>query len=530
MTPRTGLQQFARAVGRARIMGAVLPELQDIGAELADQPQAMHMLIELVTVEARKKRPNEDIQEGCIFLFAEGLARLRQRAESGQGFADGIIESLQINMSARLKNGKLSSGTASALAAAFARAQVEIGEDIRGLLNTQTLERLDTAPQTDMPRPDVSKMFADLAASCDHDPFVIHSSIDEMTSVMPAEQKMMLAAALVICDEPSLREATLGWLLCGDASTRAQLASVFAETGAKGLISLASQARLRILRNLLPEQERGPVDAIIRAGRGKAGAPPAATAAVQIKYLLMSARDGAGAQSVYAVIKQGRQQSLVAVMVKQGFGVRDAFCTPPAGSADIEDMLDRISIEVHNYETSAEAVTTLISHALAENWATQASPPFALVQVIEKLSLPNIAPNAQPVEDFVAAQLADLDPALTDAAATKRALNRSKQWIEDHDGFDSWFENDDEAMDIMDKVRGKAKRVEALLTLLLPKRRAYWGASLAWTALALRDDSDADDWRDMMLVARDMLGDRPLAEIPLARLIAEQSVAAADYV
>jgi hypothetical protein len=49
---------------------------------------------------------------------------------------------------------------------------------------------------------------------------------------------------------------------------------------------------------------------------------------------------------------------------------------------------------------------------------------------------------------------------------------------------------------------------------------------LAWTAKAAEDEVDGEESIDFALVARELLGNRPLSEIPLAVWIAKNTVAA----
>ncbi|MCJ2121910.1 hypothetical protein [Methylobacterium sp. J-077] len=53
-----------------------------------------------------------------------------------------------------------------------------------------------------------------------------------------------------------------------------------------------------------------------------------------------------------------------------------------------------------------------------------------------------------------------------------------------------------------------------------------WAELLAWTAKAAEDEVKGEECIAFALVARELLGDRPLTEIPLAVWIAKNTVAA----
>ena len=65
-----------------------------------------------------------------------------------------------------------------------------------------------------------------------------------------------------------------------------------------------------------------------------------------------------------------------------------------------------------------------------------------------------------------------------------------------------------------------------MLRQVLPARRARWAELLAWTAKAAQDQIENQAWIGFALVAREMLGERPLANIPTAAWIAGNTAAA----
>lgn len=69
---------------------------------------------------------------------------------------------------------------------------------------------------------------------------------------------------------------------------------------------------------------------------------------------------------------------------------------------------------------------------------------------------------------------------------------------------------------------------QAALTRLLPERRGFWAERCAWMAAVLRESAEMEDeaWVDFALVARDLVGDRPLDTMPLAARIAAATVQA----
>ena len=71
----------------------------------------------------------------------------------------------------------------------------------------------------------------------------------------------------------------------------------------------------------------------------------------------------------------------------------------------------------------------------------------------------------------------------------------------------------------------KTKLRKALLSELLPERRQQWAELLAWSAFAKKHQHDSAAWQEMVVVTRELLGNRPLADIPLMHTIADRTLA-----
>ena len=297
------------------------------------------------------------------------------------------------------------------------------------------------------------------------------------------------------------------------------------EAAGRGHVSATSVTNLMLIRNWVPENRRHTIDAIIKAARA-VGSAPEKRLAIQVRELLISERDGAGAQSIFASIKEGRKNALVSILIKQGHGVRDAWVARSLSRAEIEDMLDHIASEMSVHETTAEDAALIVSSALADG-PTGSTAPFGLVQAVALIGLSDVAPRLVSVDDLVASMLADAAAAATDAKAVQKAVRGSGRWLATNPQLDSWFENGD---DVAAAIRGKRKIedwIAAVIEKVLEPRRAYWASVVAWSAFAQRGDGNDKNWIEMALVAREMASARTLAEIPLARFIAVQTAEAA---
>ena len=522
VTPRAAIQQIARMVRDDIRSGELSPGAHSVGDMLAAQPEALLLIVDLAGAEGRKKRPDAAMHHAYSFMLGQTLEQLRQRSEAGSGQATIAMKNVRAAIAQQMSMGKLVPTATMALVSAFSRAGIEVGDEIRGAMDHAMIQ---TGPgQQNLPAPDVGEMLKDLVKACDGDPFLIQSQFAELTAAMPTELQLSLLEGLVLADDPSLREAAIGWLLT-EPAIATPMASMVEEAAGRGLVSAASVTHLMLIRNWVPEDRRRAIDAIIKAARA-VGSAPEKRVAIQVRELLVSERDGAGAQSIFASIKEGRKNALVSILIKQGHGVRDTWVARSLSRAEIEDMLDHIASEMSVHETTAEDVALILSSALADG-LTDSTAPFGLVQAVALIGLSDVAPRFLSVDDLVASLLADAAAAATDAKAVQKAVRGSGRWLATNPQLDSWFENGD---DVTVALKGKRKIedwIAAVIEKVLEPRRAYWASVVAWSAFAQRGDANDNDWIEMAIVAREMASARPLAEIPLARFIAVQTAEAA---
>ncbi len=522
MTPRAAIQQIARMVRDDIRSGELSAGAHSVGDMLAAQPEALLLIVELTGAEGRKKRPDATMHHAYSFMLGQTLEQLRQRSEAGNGHSTVAIENIRAAIAQQMRIGTLVPTAAMALVSAFSRAGIEVGDDIRSAMDHALIQT--GAGQQNLPTPDVAEMLMDLVKACEGDPFLIQSQFAELTAAMPAELQLNLLEGLVLADDSSLREAAIGWLLA-EPAIATPLASMVKESARRGLVSATSVTNLMLIRNWVLDDRRGAIDAIIKAARAVESVPEKRPA-IQVKELLISERDGAGAQSIFASIKQGRKNALVSILIKQGHGVRDAWVAGSLSRPEIEDMLDHVASEMQVHETTAEDTALILSSALADG-PPGSTPPFGLVQAITLVGLSDVAPNFVSVDDLVDLMLADTDAAATDTRAVERAVRASGRWLATNPQLDSWFENGD---DVAAAIRGKRKiddRIAAIIEKVLEPKRAFWASVIAWSAFAQRGDDYGSDWIEMALVAREMASERPLTEIPLARFIAVQTADAA---
>jgi hypothetical protein len=324
-----------------------------------------------------------------------------------------------------------------------------------------------------------------------------------------------------------VREAALGFALSPDPAVSSAALVAIAQQGRAGLVSNRVVDRLVRMRPWLSERRRAKIDTAVRALRPKT-ASPVPLARWEIRSVLASLCDGAGAQSLFALTKRGRRFALASLLVKTEVGVADVWVREGMTKAEADALIAQIVAASEAVEVSIALLERRLADALAINVACDLPPPFGLLQVAETLGLGPLHPESISPLAMVEALLAELPPERTSTAAAQSAHRASAEWEQKYETVATWFEAGGAVEDLLRPLRTRKRRIEAVSTQLLPARRTFWAERCAWMAATLKEGADEGDntWSEFALVARDLAGESLLDGIPLARRIAAATVEA----
>ena len=332
---------------------------------------------------------------------------------------------------------------------------------------------------------------------------------------------MLVASLMAQKDAPALREAALGWLLDDASGVRQVVAQMLEKDAASN--SGTMLRRMIALRNWVPEADRPALDRAIKASQKKVACESWQSAKVLEAYA--SGSDGSGAQSVFMVVAQGRKRAFAALLFKQDVGIRDAWVSHGT-RGEVDGTLQALGMQMDLLPVPLEYAAAAVRHFLGVNAQAGVMPPFGLLDVAEVAGLTNLNPESQPVDAFVASLCAEIAPKRATPQAIAKALKASASWGETLPMAGSWFEESDEADAILAQGKlSKAKRKAALLAMPIQKRRRWWAALIAWTGFTMKHTQDASGWEDYVLVARELLGERPVEEFGIMNGIAEATIA-----
>jgi hypothetical protein len=356
----------------------------------------------------------------------------------------------------------------------------------------------------------------------ENDPFAIHAHLDQSIQTLPEDLHAELVVGALDEEEPAMHEAALGFLLSGSSRARTQLAKRIAQAAAHGLVSAAMLRRMIAVRDWVPQADRPALERAIEACRlqGVACVPCPQPRTVEV---MASGVDGSGAQTVLVIASHGGKAALGALLVKQGVGVRDAWVRRGLTKTERRRLLREVAGEVGIAPSTIDHARIVTGHFLAANGASGTMPPFGLLDFVETVGFADLGPDAWPLERLVGRLCDAMDPARLSKAAVARTMRESAGWADGHPMVATWFEDSlGKGLGSGRKRRGQA--VAALLAGRLQSRRRYWAEIAAWTALGLQHRSGGGDWEGFAILARELIGQRPLDEIGIMHMVAATSL------
>ena len=251
---KTELIRLARLAQKDIASGRVSKNAQQAVEALSDYQNSAIELLDLTLEEATQEQSNKSLVDSFGFLFGQSLEALRFDIEFGYRTASELAESVRKRLVTVSKAKACDPFTLLFLVQCFGAAKLDLGEDLRGVVE-HLLEEAGEASADDSNPAELADMFgfvADLVKQADDDPFVLHSLLAESSEGMPGEHRAVMATALLFSGEATAVEASVGWLLDPAPSVRQALASALQDAARKGNVTPTMLRRMIAMRNWLP--------------------------------------------------------------------------------------------------------------------------------------------------------------------------------------------------------------------------------------------------------------------------------------
>ncbi|HVC59488.1 MAG TPA: hypothetical protein VND19_03855 [Acetobacteraceae bacterium] len=536
---RRQVERMARALSR-QVQDDEPPELAEPDHQwLEAVPQSLWPILDGAVSAAIAKPRDAKLFAAWLAMLNHQLELIRYRSDRGHKWAIGMLDQYQEQVKDLAAAKALDNHEdLFSLVAALGHAKVPVKPELSEALMSSGPSLPDSMAPAEVLDRAVRPMIDELARHVTS-PFEVMEAMGEAAAVTPPALRCFMAHELALSPHAVMRDAVPLMLLDADAEVRHAAALALEQSAAPDRLSGASLRRAIALRNWIPEADRAALDQAIRKARMK-GVQPAQWAPAPDLAWRASAIDGSGAQSMLFASRSGRSGLFAGLLLKQDFGIRDAWCNRATPRREIASAVAEMRTKLVVPDVERSYIDLAVQHGIALGVAASHLPDAALLEIAEAVSGADWKDRRIDAAAEIGHLFGELPAEQRSAGAIAGSLLRSVGWMREDGLWDSWFEDDAEVRESLAAARqqdvGAAAR--RLLEGVMAQRRDVWAERFLLTALWARAvkagqpaplgaPARAVTWRDLVVLAHEVLSERKLGDIPVMAEIAERTVIAA---
>lgn len=503
------ISDMIQAVDAAKSPSSHSELLRRFGKQLLARPDLCAGLIN----EAATSR----LSDGQMELLIAALDEARMADENGQGKGHAFLDAMR-DVVAQLDTA-LTSKAVLSLSSAWSRAGLTPPPSLAHAVIPEDPDAFaSTGGIPDIPDEMFDGIFKGFNDVGEQSVSAMLALLDEMLPTLPPQARFAFIRKLATRAEPLCGEAVAALLLATDASVRDGAMAGLALRQEAGELSQNLFSRLTLIRSWVqgPDTLRG-IDEIIRAALKGGTRAPVQSAKPKIHRVVSSMIDGSGAQSISMAIQSGSRRALAMVLLKQGFGVKDAFTLPCTSATEQRQMIGQVAEQADALEVTADYAITALAWALADGQSNGTTPAAGLLDVVETAGLGELRPQTADVVDISVAS----DPKGKVSTLSVRArgglIMASEYWPDMFPISDSWFENSDASSAAIESATTH-NSMNRKLWQHLEIRRDFWAMIFARNA-ALLTAADDPAGPEFVAVAQAMAEGRNLKKTPIMQFV-----------
>jgi hypothetical protein len=532
---RRRLQRMASTVSR-RVHDDIPPQLSDADETwLAMTPQTLRPMLEGAVAAALKKPRDKLLLTAWVTMLAYQLEQVRYQSERGHDWAVAMLADYQRRLLDLANGEKLAHEDLFSLAAILGHAKVPVDPMLSEAVMGAGSADVPSMPLDQALQQGVRPLIDELARNVSS-PFELMEALGESAAVTPAVLRSFIAHELALSPHAVMRDSVPLMLLDREPEVRLAAAQALDQMAA----TMPPQALRRAitLRNWIPEADRPPLDQAIRKARAK-GVQPAQWDPPRDIAHRASPCDGSGAQSLLFASRTGKTGLFGGLLLKQGFGIRDAWCSRDMPRREIGSAVAAAQHELVIPEVEQSYTDLAVQHCIAVGVAAGHMPDPALLDIAEAVGGSDWKGRSVDVPAETEQLLAAFPAEQRTPAAVAASSRRMRGWMDTNPLSDSWFEDDAEVRSVLESTTRDdiADAAGKLLDGPLEQRRAVWAERFLMTALCARAVKPGQSpllgnagrgvtWRDLVVLAHTVLSETNLRDIAVMVHIAERTVAA----
>ncbi|GAW37182.1 hypothetical protein RA2_04258 [Roseovarius sp. A-2] len=486
---------------------------------IAEPEQAVAVVEATGRLETRR---NHD--ERLVLLLSSTLDEARMARENGKTVGASFIDQLEDRIQALKARDALTDPGRLLLASCWVRAGLPSPDALAGEFSMpdDMGEELDLSDAPDL-EPLIDKLLEEVSGDQMDSISTLHSGFSELMATFPAPVRQAVVRQVVSRPKTVLEELGCALLLDGRAEIRRGAIDGLADRLAANAMTSDMIGRLTVMRSWIADDDtRTRIDAIVRNALRQETDHATSRTAPKVHRALTSLVDGTGAQSMTIALQADGTRSVAVVLIKQGFGLKDAYLVPCSSASEQRRLIDMIASEVEIRDVPVDYIAEVIAIGLSDGLQTGHPPAAGLAGVVQALGWSELRPRSASVYDIAA--LADPQekiPAMS-AQARGRMINASSEW-ETHFPMisESWFEDSDAFTTAIEASKTPAA-LKRDLWQTLDARRSHWARVIARMAHLLHAAGDPKALQ-FVAVAMALEEGRALKKTPIMEMIFDQS-------
>ncbi|MFT8776381.1 MAG: hypothetical protein ABF893_06955 [Gluconacetobacter liquefaciens] len=486
---------------------------------LAMDPQNVRALAQAISSTATGSDPEDELCE----LLTLTLDHARMAQESGQRFGTECLDAVSRHLAALSGKNALTLDGGIAITRCYVRAGLPVPEH----LAPDEHPAMEAASSLSIgkdahPEAAFATILDEVLTAVGDDPSMLHQTFAEVLPGIPVVGRRMLCRLAATNPDWRFEPLACAWLLDPSEPVRSGAIEGLGDRLAAGILSAQALGRLAILKTWIVDKSvRRRLDTLVRHAIRSGIAPDQETvSSYRVVGCVSSPIDGAGAQSLAIALQKGRTRSIALILLKQEFGIKDAYIAPCASAAEQRGILQQISGPGQDGDISADYLLTVLGIALADGLKNDTYPAPGLIDIVDACAITALRPtNDASVQTILDRYDPKGDLASFDEEECEILVAASKNWSARYPVITSWFEDKE---DIFDGAASTEARAKALWKHLETQRN-FWASIIARTALLLKNRQDPLA-HSFAITAREITRGRPLQKIPIMFTIFDQSL------
>ncbi|WP_292294543.1 hypothetical protein [Marivita sp.] len=273
------------------------------------------------------------------------------------------------------------------------------------------------------------KLFDQLSQTTDGHVQVLRESLSEILPTIPDDARRDFVRLAVNHPKEAHEELGCAWTFDPDEDVRQGAVDGLFDRIAVGRLSPSLIARLALMRSWIGDKNiRDRVDDLLREAKKLGIGGAQAKSAPKVHRVLASMVDGSGAQSFTIAFQSGSARRMGIVLLKQGFGVKDAYVVPCSSATEQKRLIEMLLSEVDAWDVPLDYAKQAFAMGLDDGLRSGHPPAAGLVDVAHELALTDLRPFPSNVTDIVGVMEPDGDLASMSPQAKGRLINASEDW------------------------------------------------------------------------------------------------------